>query len=181
MSRSRRFILAPRSRLHDQMRTRASPAKTHTGRARPGCTMLLMASSVAVTWWMSQDARADDGQTWAHELSRQFTSPLFWFGMVAQFLFFLRFIWQWMVSERRKRSTIPVIFWWFSLAGGVAMFVYGWLRPDLVIMLGQLLACLIYARNLTLIYGRAARRRAGLPVDLMNSETGNGQNDPAEP
>ncbi len=98
------------------------------------------------------------------ELLEQLGKPLFWFGIGAQFLFFLRFVWQWIVSERRKRSTIPVAFWYFSLAGGISLFVYAAIQKDLVIMLGQALSCVIYLRNLNLIYSRAnRRRRAGLP------------------
>ena len=108
---------------------------------------------------------------WVDVVLKQLTDPLFWFGMTAQFLFFMRFIWQWLVSEKKKRSTIPIVFWYFSLAGGMAMFVYGCLRVDLVIMLGQLLAIVIYSRNLMLIYGRQKRlRQAGLPVTPAGSE-----------
>ncbi len=112
-------------------------------------------------------------QGWYHELARQVTTPLFWFGMGAQFLFFLRFIWQWIVSERRKQSTIPIIFWYFSLLGGMAMVIYGACRKDLVIILGQLLACVIYLRNLMLIYNERARRgQAGLPANDQRSLAG---------
>lgn len=108
---------------------------------------------------------------WLQIVLDQLTDPLFWFGITAQFLFFMRFIWQWMVSERKKRSTIPIVFWYFSLAGGLAMFVYGCLRADLVIMLGQLLAIVIYTRNLMLIYARQKRlRQAGLPAGDLSSE-----------
>ncbi|NLX13689.1 MAG: lipid A biosynthesis acyltransferase [Phycisphaerales bacterium] len=102
-------------------------------------------------------------QGWYKELLEQITTPLFWFGLFAQGLFFLRFIWQWIVSEQRKQSTIPILFWYFSLLGGVAMFIYGCLRKDLVIMLGQVMATVIYTRNLMLIYNEMARsREAGL-------------------
>ncbi len=108
---------------------------------------------------------------WFAKILSQLTDPLFWFGMVAQFLFFMRFIWQWMVSEKRQRSTVPIIFWYFSLAGGTAMFIYGCLRVDLVIMLGQSLAIVIYSRNLMLIYKRSKRmRQAGFPVVEVGSE-----------
>lgn len=112
---------------------------------------------------------------WIDELHRQLTDPLFWFGIGAQFLFFMRFIWQWIVSEKRRQSTIPLLFWYFSLAGGVSMFAYGCLRADLVIMLGQALACIIYTRNLMLIFGHAdRRRRAGLPAEEMGSSVDTG-------
>lgn len=116
-------------------------------------------------------AGVGDGDDYVADLLNQLTDPLFWFGMVAQFLFFMRFIIQWAVSEKRKRSTIPVTFWYFSLAGGGCLFIYGVLRRDLVIMSGQLLACVIYARNLMLIRSQAERRkRAGLPVMPVEPE-----------
>ncbi len=103
--------------------------------------------------------------------------PWVWFGLGAQALFFGRFLWQWIVSERRGHSTIPIAFWYLSLAGGGALFVYAFHQRDLVIMLGQLLACAIYLRNLMLIYSQARRRAlAGLPVAKLRSEV-NGEND----
>lgn len=117
---------------------------------------------------------------WWDKLREQVTTPLFWFGMCAQMMFFMRFIWQWIVSERRGHSTIPIAFWYFSLLGGVAMFFYACLKVDPVIMLGQALACLIYARNLTLIYSQATRRKqAGLPQVKLRSGV-NGENDAEE-
>lgn len=90
---------------------------------------------------------------------RDFIQPLALFGFAAQFVFMMRFLIQWFVSERRGRSYVPVIFWWISLLGGVMLFVYAYLREDLVIMAGQLLGSVIYARNLMLIYRRQARMR----------------------
>jgi lipid-A-disaccharide synthase-like uncharacterized protein len=77
------------------------------------------------------------------------------FGFFAQALFAARFIIQWISSERRKKSHIPVAFWWFSLSGGSLMAVYGILRRDPVIVLGQTPALIVYARNLMLIYRHA--------------------------
>ena len=91
-----------------------------------------------------------------HELR----NPWVLFGFGAQFLFFLRFFVQWLASERRGRSYIPVIFWWFSLAGGSMLFVYACQRRDPVFIAGQGLGCLIYIRNLILIYRRQARLQA---------------------
>lgn len=111
---------------------------------------------------------------WYSEILEQITTPLFWFGLLAQFLFFMRFIWQWIVSEQRRQSTIPIVFWYFSLLGGVAMFIYGCLRRDLVIMLGQMMATVIYTRNLMLIYNEAARcRREGLPTSESGTTSDN--------
>jgi len=95
----------------------------------------------------------------------KFRDPWVWFGLGGQGLFFLRFLWQWIVSERHKRSTIPLAFWYFSLAGAVCTFIYAAKKQEPVFMLPQLLACFFYVRNLMLIYGQASRRRrAGLPA-----------------
>ena len=48
-------------------------------------------------------------------------AELIWviFGLFAQFLFMMRFLVQWIASERARKSIVPVAFWYFSLAGGV--------------------------------------------------------------
>jgi len=103
---------------------------------------------------------------WSGELLSNIRDPWFVFGMGAQGLFFLRFMVQWIVSERRKRSSIPIAFWYLSLAGAVATLVYATHEAQPVFMLGQLLACLIYVRNLVLIHRRATHRKlAGLPPE----------------
>ncbi|MBZ8132442.1 lipid-A-disaccharide synthase N-terminal domain-containing protein [Afifella sp. IM 167] len=73
-------------------------------------------------------------------------------GFVAQFLFMMRFIIQWLASERAGRSVVPVAFWFFSVAGGFLLFVYALHRQDPVFILGQGLGLFIYARNLWLIF-----------------------------
>lgn len=72
-------------------------------------------------------------------------------GLVGQSLFMMRFIVQWIHSERHKKSLIPVSFWYFSLIGGVIVLLYGIHRVDPVIILGQLPGTFVYARNLILI------------------------------
>ena len=79
------------------------------------------------------------------------------FGFVAQALFATRFIIQWIASERRRASHIPVQFWWLSLCGGILMMIYGLLRRDPVIILGQAPGLVVYVRNLMLIYRRTER------------------------
>ncbi len=73
-------------------------------------------------------------------------------GFVAQAMFASRFIVQWISSERRKRSHIPIQFWYLSLFGGILMTLYGLLRRDPVIILGQAPGLIVYIRNLVLIY-----------------------------
>jgi lipid-A-disaccharide synthase-like uncharacterized protein len=70
-----------------------------------------------------------------------------------------RFVIQWFVSERQRRSVIPVSFWYFSIFGALVLLVYAVHRRDPVFIAGQLLGVLIYVRNLHLI--RIERAEAG--------------------
>nr|WP_207620626.1 lipid-A-disaccharide synthase N-terminal domain-containing protein [Oharaeibacter diazotrophicus] len=83
----------------------------------------------------------------------------FWviLGFVAQFLFMMRFVVQWLASEKAKRSVVPVAFWFFSLGGGVLLLVYAIQREDPVFIAGQGLGLVIYLRNLALIRGEKRR------------------------
>ena len=74
------------------------------------------------------------------------------FGLAGQLLFSLRFLMQWVVSEREKRSVIPVPFWFLSIGGSLILLIYAIERRDPVFILGQSMGTLIYARNLFLIY-----------------------------
>lgn len=80
-------------------------------------------------------------------------------GFAGQALFAMRFVVQWIHSERRRESVVPLAFWYFSLAGGITLLTYAIYRLDPVFITGQGLGLLIYSRNLALI--RGARRRAG--------------------
>ena len=83
------------------------------------------------------------------------------FGILGQILFGMRFIVQWLASERRKESTIPIAFWYLSLLGGLILFAYAfWYRQDIVFTIGQSAGVLIYVRNLMLIR-RPPGQRAG--------------------
>lgn len=73
-------------------------------------------------------------------------------GFAGQALFSARFLVQWLYSERRKRSTIPVAFWYLSLAGGATLFTYALHIGDPVFILGQSMGVLVYSRNLYFIY-----------------------------
>jgi len=69
-------------------------------------------------------------------------------GFAAQALFTMRFLVQWIASERAGRSVVPMAFWVFSIGGGVLLFVYALYRRDPVFILGQGLGVFIYLRNL---------------------------------
>jgi lipid-A-disaccharide synthase-like uncharacterized protein len=73
-------------------------------------------------------------------------------GFMAQLMFSMRFIVQWLASERAKRSIVPEVFWYFSFAGGAMLFAYAIYRFDPVFMLGQGMGLLIYARNIQMIW-----------------------------
>jgi lipid-A-disaccharide synthase-like uncharacterized protein len=73
------------------------------------------------------------------------------FGVVAQLLFTARFVVQWIASERAGQSVIPVAFWILSIVGGGMTLVYGLVRREPIIIMGQILAVAIYVRNLVLI------------------------------
>ncbi len=78
----------------------------------------------------------------------------FWWivvGLAGQVMFSMRFIVQWIASERAGRSTFPIMFWYLSIGGGVILFSYALYRRDPVFILGQGVGVFIYARNLWLI------------------------------
>ena len=72
-------------------------------------------------------------------------------GFFGQFLFFMRFFVQWIVSERKKKSVIPLSFWYFSIGGSIVLLTYSLYRKDPVFIVGQCMGLLIYSRNLILI------------------------------
>lgn len=73
-------------------------------------------------------------------------------GLVGQSMFMMRFVVQWIHSERHQKSVIPVSFWYLSLAGGLVVLAYGFHKAEPVIILGQLPGTIVYTRNLMLIY-----------------------------
>ncbi|MDC3156883.1 lipid-A-disaccharide synthase N-terminal domain-containing protein [Pelagibacteraceae bacterium] len=73
-------------------------------------------------------------------------------GFIGQGLFASRFIVQWIYSERKGESSIPIIFWYLSIFGGIGLLIYAIFRKDPVIITGQSVGILIYLRNLILIY-----------------------------
>ena len=78
----------------------------------------------------------------------------FWvaFGLGGQMLFGSRFIVQWIASERKKTSHIPIVFWYLSLCGGIITAAYAIHRGDPVFIIGQCAGIIVYVRNLMLIY-----------------------------
>lgn len=84
------------------------------------------------------------------EQSRQ---PIELLGYAGQGVFFMRFVVQWIASEKRKESVIPEAFWWISIAGGAITLVYAFVHtpPLPPIIIAQVCANVIYVRNLVLV------------------------------
>ena len=72
-------------------------------------------------------------------------------GFIGQALFGARFIIQWVVSEKKRESTIPLAFWYCSIGGAVVLLTYAIHRQDPVFIVGQSLGSIVYIRNLILI------------------------------
>jgi lipid-A-disaccharide synthase-like uncharacterized protein len=80
-------------------------------------------------------------------------------GLFGQAMFFMRFLVQWIASERQGRSVIPVAFWYFSIGGAGILLAYAIYRLDPVFILGQAGGFFVYGRNLYLIFRE--RRETG--------------------
>ena len=87
-------------------------------------------------------------------------SPMGMLGMLGQILFFSRFLVQWIASEKKGKSTIPLSFWYLSIGGGTLLLFYAIWRKDPVITLGQLVGLFVYVRNLMLIHRHKSKQVA---------------------
>lgn len=87
-----------------------------------------------------------------------YNTALIVFGFAGQILFFMRFVLQWLHTERYKKSTVPLSFWYFSLAGGFMLLTYAILIKDPVFIIGQSTGAIIYLRNISLIYKERGTR-----------------------
>ena len=82
----------------------------------------------------------------------QIGSELLSWGLLGQTIFTLRFVYQWIVSEKLKKSVLPAGFWIISLTGSAMMLGYAILRWDGALLLGHVFGSVVYIRNLILIY-----------------------------
>ena len=90
----------------------------------------------------------------------------FWWlviGLTGQIMFGSRFLVQWVVSEYKKKSVIPVAFWYLSLGGSTILLSYAIYRIDPVFILGQTFGFIVYVRNLVLIFRDPGRRMEAAP------------------
>jgi lipid-A-disaccharide synthase-like uncharacterized protein len=72
-------------------------------------------------------------------------------GFAGQGMFSMRFLLQWLSSEKQRKSVIPVAFWYFSILGGMVLLAYAIHRKDPVFIIGQAAGLFIYFRNLYFI------------------------------
>jgi lipid-A-disaccharide synthase-like uncharacterized protein len=72
-------------------------------------------------------------------------------GYCAQGLFSMRFVVQWIASERAGRSVVPMTFWVFSIGGGLMLLAYAIYRRDPVFIIGQAFGVFVYLRNLQVV------------------------------
>jgi lipid-A-disaccharide synthase-like uncharacterized protein len=82
-------------------------------------------------------------------------------GFLGQGLFFGRWVIQWIVSERKAESQMPLAFWYLSLVGGLITLAYAIYRRDPVFIAGQSIGALVYVRNLMLIHRRGPQPASG--------------------
>ena len=103
------------------------------------------------------------------------TSPATWqvIGFVGQGIFTARFLVQWIASEKRQESVVPLAFWWLSILGGFNLLVYAVYRRDPVFIVGQSLGMVVYVRNLMLV-ARKKRRASGRAACPIDSGRGDG-------
>lgn len=109
--------------------------------------------------------------TWWYSVSR---TELVWLsvGFLAQLMFSMRFLLQWIASERVRASVIPETFWYFSFAGGLMLLIYALYRMDPVFILGQATGLIIYSRNIYFIWlGKRSLRPGVAPDDNCPAES----------
>ena len=77
----------------------------------------------------------------------------FWLivGFAGQLFFTMRFVVQWIATEKKRESVIPVMFWYFSILGSLLLLSYAIYRKDPVFILGQSVGLIVYFRNLYFI------------------------------
>ena len=84
---------------------------------------------------------------------------------LGQAMFSMRFIIQWVASERRRKSVIPLHFWYFSILGGIALLTYAVYRRDPVFIVGQGFGLFVYVRNLFLLRREGRQARSTMPPE----------------
>lgn len=92
----------------------------------------------------------NNGEYDIYELFNNENIPLWllWLGSIAQIVFTLRFVYQWLISEKTKTSQLPVGFWRLSVLGAALILTYAIFRKDPVLFVGHIAGLVIYIRNI---------------------------------
>ncbi|MGH7253800.1 MAG: lipid-A-disaccharide synthase N-terminal domain-containing protein [Nitrospiraceae bacterium] len=100
------------------------------------------------------------------------TTEIIWLsiGFFGQGLFFMRWVVQWLASERTAQSHVPIAFWYISLLGGLITLAYAIYRKDPVFIAGQGVGTFVYLRNLMLIYRREEHTPSAFPPPSARSK-----------
>ena len=85
------------------------------------------------------------------KLLAEVLNPWILFGFISQFVFLMRFVVQWYISEKYKKSIIPDSFWYLSVAGTVMILIYSIEQRDIVFTTSSILQLVIYLRNIALL------------------------------
>lgn len=115
----------------------------------PMAFKFLLALTPIVAISFAADNAADVYERFLH--NDKVPLPLLLWGSAGQVLFTMRFVYQWIYSYRRKESRLPAGFWLISLIGSLTIVSYGFVRSDLVLIVGQSFGVIAYIRNLVLI------------------------------
>jgi len=89
-------------------------------------------------------------------------------GFLGQGLFFMRWLVQWLASERHNESRMPIAFWYMSLGGGMITLAYAMYRKDPVFIAGQSVGAFVYLRNLILVHRSARAQQSPPPVSCVS-------------
>ncbi|MGH7233731.1 MAG: lipid-A-disaccharide synthase N-terminal domain-containing protein [Nitrospiraceae bacterium] len=90
-------------------------------------------------------------------------------GFIGQGIFFMRWLVQWLASERSAESRVPIGFWYMSLVGGLITLAYAIYRKDPVFIAGQSIGAFVYIRNLMLISKASIRTHPPSPPSSISS------------
>ena len=83
-------------------------------------------------------------------------------GLTGQVFFTMRFIVQWIATEKKRKSVIPESFWYFSIVGSLILLVYSIYRKDPVFILGQSFGMTVYLRNLYFVNKHKEKKHASV-------------------
>lgn len=93
-------------------------------------------------------------------------------GFLGQGIFFMRWVVQWLASERSAESRVPIGFWYLSMVGGLITLAYAIYRKDPVFIAGQSIGTFVYLRNLMLIQKQSTSREPSLNSPPPDTRTG---------